>query len=300
MPTPLLIPGRRVFLGHVRRARLFTTRGLFAEQLAATPPRTEGPFYPDKLPLDTDNDLIIINDSVTPAVGEITHLTGRVLDASGSPVRNATVEIWQCDANQVYHHTGDNAAGLDKNFQGFGRFITGSTGAYYFRTIKPVPYPGRPAPHIHFKVKKGDRELLTTQMNIAGHPGNLVDGIASSGDLFDRELVQVEFKPVPGSKTGELSASTTRPGPTPDDSRLPAPAASAPLVGLNPDQFRQPLDPDSRRGRRCGYCVRGSDRCGGRTRDRGLSSRRAQPPGGGGRRAGRGGAVRPTTTSSTG
>ena len=42
---------------------------------------TEGPYYPDKLPLDTDNDLIIIKDSTTPAVGEITHLTGRVLTA---------------------------------------------------------------------------------------------------------------------------------------------------------------------------------------------------------------------------
>src|SRR5437773_1782338 len=80
----------------------FTTPGLFAEELLRTPALTEGPFYPDKLPLDTDNDLIIIGDHTTPAVGEITHLTGRVLDASGSPVKNATVEIWQCDANQVY------------------------------------------------------------------------------------------------------------------------------------------------------------------------------------------------------
>ena len=55
--------------------------------------------------------------------------------------------------------------------------MTGSTGEYYFRTIKPVPYPGRPAPHIHFKIKKGDRELLTTQFMITGLPGNKVDGI---------------------------------------------------------------------------------------------------------------------------
>ena len=181
MRSELFIPSRRVFLGAFGTA-LFTTPGLFADQLARTPEREEGPFYPDKLPLDTDNDLIIINDAITPAVGEITHLTGRVLDASGSPVRNALVEIWQCDANEVYLHTGDNAdRTLDKNFQGFGRFTTGSTGEYRFRTIKPVPYPGRPAPHIHFKVKKGDRELLTTQLNIAGHPGNKVDGVASGG-----------------------------------------------------------------------------------------------------------------------
>jgi protocatechuate 3,4-dioxygenase, beta subunit len=212
MSFHILRPSRRAFLGaFASSAAFFTTRGLFAEQLASTPSREEGPFYPDKLPLDTDNDLIIVSDSLTPAVGEITHLTGRVLDVTGSPIRNATVEIWQCDANQVYFHTGDSASKKDqqdKNFQGFGRFTTGSTGAYYFRTIKPVPYPGRPAPHIHFKVKKGGRELLTTQLNIAGHPGNEIDGIASGGlGLIDRELLRVDFKPFKGSKIGELAAN---------------------------------------------------------------------------------------------
>jgi protocatechuate 3,4-dioxygenase beta subunit len=204
---------RRAFVGTVATsAAFFTTRGLFAEQVAPapTPPREEGPFYPDRFPLDTDNDLIIVNDNLTPAVGEITHLTGRVLDASGSPVRSATVEIWQCDANAVYLHTADSGPGADRrdgNFQGFGRFVTDSTGGYRFRTIKPVPYPGRPAPHIHFKIKKGDRELLTTQLNIAGHPGNNVDRVATGGlSLFERELLQVEFRPIPSSKTGELAA----------------------------------------------------------------------------------------------
>jgi protocatechuate 3,4-dioxygenase beta subunit len=204
---------RRDFLGTLTAGTvLFTTRGAFAERLALTPTpeREEGPFYPDRLPLDTDNDLIIINDNLTPAVGTITHLTGRILDASGSPIRGATVEIWQCDANAVYVHTADSgpkAGQRDGNFQGFGRFLTGSTGAYRFRTIKPVPYPGRPAPHIHFMIKKGDRELLTTQLNIAGHPGNEIDGIATGGlTLFERELLQVDFTPVKDSKIGELAA----------------------------------------------------------------------------------------------
>jgi protocatechuate 3,4-dioxygenase, beta subunit len=206
------LPSRRAFLGMLTTgAAFFTTRGLFADELARTPSRTEGPFYPDRLPLDTDNDLIIIRDGITPAVGEITHLTGRILSASGSPIRDATIEIWQCDANQVYLHTGDSDQKKDqqdKNFQGFGRFTTGSTGEYRFRTIKPVPYPGRPAPHIHVKVKKGDRELLTTQINIAGHPGNAVDHVVTEGlGIFDRELLQTEFKPIKGSKIGELAAN---------------------------------------------------------------------------------------------
>src|SRR3954453_8684167 len=132
--------------------------GVFAEQLARTPPLTEGPFYPDKLPLDRDNDLIIVGDSTTPAVGEVTHLTGRVLDAGGAPGNDALVEIWQCDANGVYLAEGDRP-NRDGHFQGYGRFTTGSTGEYRFRTIKPVPYSGRPAPHIHYKIRKNNREL---------------------------------------------------------------------------------------------------------------------------------------------
>jgi len=209
MSTHLDLPSRRLILGAFGLS-LFTTRGLFAEQLDPTPSRTEGPFYPDKLPLDLDNDLIIINDSLTPAVGEITHLSGRVLTKGGSPVKDATVEIWQCDANEVYLNTRDSSRKprqLDRNFQGFGRFTTGSTGEYRFRTIKPVPYPGRPAPHIHFIVKKGDRPLLTSQINIAGHPGNLVDGVVQGGiSLYDRELLMTNFVPIPDSKTGEHSA----------------------------------------------------------------------------------------------
>jgi len=204
----LIRPSRRAFLGAFGTA-LFTTPGLFAENLFPTPPLTEGPFYPDKLPLDTDNDLIIVGDSLTPAIGEITHLTGRVLTPAGSPVKDAVVEIWQCDAKEVYLHTADSipkAAQRDKNFQGFGKFATSAKGEYRFRTIKPVPYPGRPAPHIHFKVKKGDRTLLTSQFFVRGHPGNDRDGIARVGNVIDRELVMVDFKPVKESKVGELSA----------------------------------------------------------------------------------------------
>jgi len=199
-------PSRRVFLGAAGVA-LFTTPGLFAEELIKTPPQTEGPFYPDKLPLDTDNDLIIVNDKITPAVGTITHLTGRVLDAKGNPVKNALVEIWQVDGKAVYLHTGDSGRKeRDTNFQGFGRFLTGAGGEYYFRTIKPVPYPGR-TPHIHFKIKRGGKELLTTQCYVKGDPGNERDGVLRGiRDAKARESVLVDFAPIKESKIGELSA----------------------------------------------------------------------------------------------
>lgn len=208
MSDSLILPQRRLFLGAaVAGATLFTTRGLFAEELMRTPAQTEGPFYPDKLPLDTDNDLLIVNDGITPGVGEITHLTGRVLDAEGKPVRNAAVEIWQVDGKGVYLHTGDrNRAARDGNFQGFGRFVTGSTGEYYFRTIKPVPYPGR-TPHIHFKVKHGGKELLTTQCYIKGEALNDRDGIFRSlRTPAARDALLVDFQPLKGSSIGELTA----------------------------------------------------------------------------------------------
>src|SRR2546430_4199874 len=95
---------------------LFAVPGAFAAELMRTPRQTAGPFYPDHLPLDTDNDLLIVNDSLTPAVGEITHLTGRILDAAGNPIRNAVVEIWQADANGVYLHSrSGNSDHRDRN-----------------------------------------------------------------------------------------------------------------------------------------------------------------------------------------
>jgi protocatechuate 3,4-dioxygenase, beta subunit len=210
MKSHILLPERRLFLaaGALALASPFyTVKGAFAEELTKTPRQTEGPFYPPKLPLDTDNDLIVINDSITPAVGEITHLSGKVLDAKGNPVKNAVVEIWQVDSKGSYlHPRSDNYKKRDTNFQGFGRFVTSSTGEYYFRTIKPVKYPGR-TPHIHFKIKKGAKSLLTTQLYVKGEKANERDGIwRSVRDAKARDSITVDFAKLKGSKTGELAA----------------------------------------------------------------------------------------------
>ncbi len=204
---------RRTFIRHAAVATgalalpsLWNTRGAFAEALSLTPRQMEGPFYPDRLPLDTDNDLLIVNDGITPAVGEITHLTGRILDANGDPLRNALVEIWQVDGHGVYLHTADTHAKRDANFQGFGRFLTGSTGEYYFRTVKPVPYPGR-TPHIHFKIKRPGQSEFVTQCYVKGDPQNERDGVFRGiRDAKARESVLADFKPIEKSKLGELEA----------------------------------------------------------------------------------------------
>ena len=191
----------------VSMTRFLSVPGLFAQELMLTAAQGEGPFYPDHLPLDTDNDLLIVNDSLTPAVGDITHLSGRILDARGDPIRNVLVEIWQVDSHGVYLHTdSDRAAGRDKHFQGFGRFMTGSTGEYYFRTLKPVPYAPRTS-HIHFAIKMKGRDKWTTQCYIKGEPQNERDNLFRRiRDPKARESVIVDFVPLPGSRIGELAA----------------------------------------------------------------------------------------------
>lgn len=205
---------RQLLHGVFAGAALLAAPGAFADALAQTrlltPAQTEGPFYPDKLPLDTDNDLIIVNDDVTPAVGEVTYVSGHILDAHGEPIRGALVEIWQCDSNGNYRHSrGANPqakTALDPHFQSFGRFLTGASGEYLFRTIKPVPYPGR-TPHIHYAVKIKGQPKFTTQCYIKGHPLNEKDGILRGiSDARQRESVIVRFEPIKNSKAGELAA----------------------------------------------------------------------------------------------
>jgi protocatechuate 3,4-dioxygenase beta subunit len=215
----IFAPNRRRFLQTLGAgAAFFTTPGLFAEvltdsrRLVRKPQLTEGPFYPDRMPLDTDNDLLIINDALTPAVGQITHVTGRVMTVSGQPLRNAYVEIWQCDSKTSYINTrGRNPGGVDGNFQGYGRFLTDSNGGYYFRTIKPVSYNlggVQRTAHIHFAISKNGQRIFTTQMMIKGWKDNAQDGILNGiRDPIQRDSILVDFVPVPGSKLGELSAN---------------------------------------------------------------------------------------------
>ena len=206
--APLRFEHRRNFLRQLALGTaLFAVPGAFAAELIRTPRQTEGPFYPDHLPLDTDNDLLIINDAITPAVGEITYLSGRILDSRGQPMRNVIVEIWQVDKNGAYLHSkSGNREKRDPNFQGFGRFLTGSSGEYLFRTIKPVPYPGR-TPHIHFAIKARGHEKFTTQCYIKGEPRNEKDGVYRNiVDPKARAAVAIDFAPIKASRIGELAA----------------------------------------------------------------------------------------------
>ena len=171
-----------------------------------TPAQTAGPFYPppNERPSDTDWDLVKVEGQVQEAGGEVMHLFGQVLTVHGAPVADALVEIWQCDVNGRYHHSGDSGEGrpLDNGFQGFGAVRTDAEGGYRFRTIRPVSYPGR-TPHIHARiVPSGGRELIT-QIYLLDAPGNQLDFIFRS--LGAARQAAASIDPVLGD-SGDLEA----------------------------------------------------------------------------------------------
>jgi protocatechuate 3,4-dioxygenase, beta subunit len=165
-----------------------------APALRATPSQTEGPFYPVAIPKDSDFDLLRNGDQGY-SKGQSTWVEGSISDMTGKPVAGALVEIWQCDHDGHYHHPGDGGR-ADPRFQGFGRVTVGADGSYRFRTMRPVAYGGR-TPHIHVKVKLGQRELLTTQLYVAGETGNARDFLWRSLSEADRAALTASF--VPGS-----------------------------------------------------------------------------------------------------
>jgi len=197
---------RRHFLAAMTAGgAFFSQRGAFAQALTLTPAQTEGPYYPDSLPLDQDNDLLIINDNITPGVGSVAWLSGRVLDRTGQPVRNALVEIWQADNVGSYIHSRGALNGArDGNFQGYGRFQTASDGLYLFRTIKPGLYPGR-VRHVHAKITLPGGRSLTTQLYVEGETGN--DSVLSGVPAAQRAAVIKPWTAMAGSAVGALAVN---------------------------------------------------------------------------------------------
>ncbi len=184
---------RRHLLGAVGSIATLAVMPAAAATLLPTPRQTEGPFYPLTLPLDADNDLVQVAGRAGRAAGRVLHLGGRVLGRDGRPVPGARIEIWQCDGFGVYHHPGDRGA-ADPNFQGFGATIASVDGAWRFRTIEPVAYPGR-TPHIHFKIAGPGFAPLTTQMYVAGQPLNERDALYRALDPEAQALVSVALSP---------------------------------------------------------------------------------------------------------
>jgi protocatechuate 3,4-dioxygenase beta subunit len=173
-----------------------------AREGTPTPAQTLGPFYPrspSQRPADIDPDLIVVNGTQVVTKGTPIYLTGRVLTRAGQPVERALVEIWQCDANAIYHHPdGGDESHRDPAFQGYGQTRTDEAGAFHFRTIKPVPYPGRTA-HIHVRVQSEGKGSLATQLYLPDEAGNEGDVIYRRLNAAERAQVALILKPTTAS-----------------------------------------------------------------------------------------------------
>ena len=167
-----------------------------------TPAQTLGPFYPRSAaerPADIDPDLIVVEGTRVLTKGLPLYLTGRVFARDGQPVGQALVEIWQCDANAIYHHPdGGDQAQRDPNFQGYGQTRTDANGSFHFRTIKPVPYPGRTA-HIHVRVLSERVGTLATQLYLPEESGNERDMIYKHLSAIERARVALNLRPTEGN-----------------------------------------------------------------------------------------------------
>jgi protocatechuate 3,4-dioxygenase, beta subunit len=208
----MLILTRRTLIVGAAASSLMSALPVHGQERVLTPEQTEGPFYPKDWSGDIDNDLVLVKGEAAQAIGKVTHVSGRILTPSGAPLPGAVVEIWQCDSNGRYLHSGDdgsffNRDARDKGFQGRGRMTTGEDGTYRFRTIKPVAYPGR-TPHIHFRVSGVEGELLTTQMYVADDPANESDGLYTSiRDDRARAAVTVRLSATNAIEEGALAGT---------------------------------------------------------------------------------------------
>jgi len=169
----MLVTRRHLVVGAAAVAGVSAAR---AQTLTATSAQDLGPFYPMLRPADHDADLTRVKGRKGIAAGHPIQVIGRIVDLHGNPIRNAEVELWQCNAAGRYDHPGDrgNPAALDPNFQGFARLATNRDGEFRFRSIKPKDYDtpiGRRTPHIHFDIR-GHSERLVTQMYFPGEPLN--------------------------------------------------------------------------------------------------------------------------------
>ncbi len=153
---------RRAFGGSViALGALAATRAVAAPAMTAE--SVMGPFYPTGYAGEDDFDLTMLKGRPARALGDVIEVSGRVLDRLGNPVSGAKIELWQANAMGRYAHVNDtSSAALDPNFQGVARLVTGPSGEWRIKTIRPNLY-GRRTRHIHFDVA-GRAHRLMAQM----------------------------------------------------------------------------------------------------------------------------------------
>jgi protocatechuate 3,4-dioxygenase, beta subunit len=195
--TPLLLVGPAMFSPRVASGQ--------QPSLVPTPSQTEGPFYPKTLPADRDADLTQVAGRPVKALGTVLYFSGRVLARDGRILPGTIVELWQCDNYGRYHHAGDDGVPRDDNFQGYGVATTDAEGRYAFKTIRPVPYTGRP-PHMHIRLRHANAPPLTTQLYIAGDVVG-ADGVLMASPRGTLAKLTMALAPAPGREAGALAGS---------------------------------------------------------------------------------------------
>jgi protocatechuate 3,4-dioxygenase beta subunit len=129
-----------------------------------------GPFYRPDAPLRTDM-------RIANAAGQKIILSGQVMHKDcKTPLKNACVELWHCDANGVY----DNESA---DFKYRAKAYCDEKGNYSFKTIFPVPYDvgdgnTRPA-HFHMMITAEGYQAMITQLYFTGDKYIAKDGSAS-------------------------------------------------------------------------------------------------------------------------
>ena len=167
---PAHVPGYKTSVTRSPRQALLSLQNSLSE--------VTGPVFGHNDLGPLDNDLIRNYAKTGDPIGERIIVNGRVLDESGRPIPNTLVEFWQANAGGRYRHKKDTyLAPIDPNFGGCGRTLSDAEGRYFFRTVKPGPYPWRnyvnswrPA-HIHFSIfGSGFVQRLISQMYFEGDP----------------------------------------------------------------------------------------------------------------------------------
>ena len=155
--------------------------------LVPTPRNALGPFYPDAKPADSDADLTQVAGQPARAQGTLLHVSGRVLDARGTPVPKARDRGVAGQYVRALHASRAMATARVRSIRdsrATAAWPAAADGSYRFVTIKPPPYSGR-TPHIHFIVAS-PRIKLTTQMFFEGEPLNERDFLYRNLDTAER------------------------------------------------------------------------------------------------------------------
>lgn len=200
----MALPRRRLLAGSAAGVVVGLALPALASSRRALARMTDGPFYPPRAWreawTDQDADLSRVQrgERALTAQGEHLGLEGTVVDSRGRLVDGTEVEIWQCDVFAHYRHPSTEPAQgkVDEGFQGFGATRSAGDGAYRFRTIRPVPYPGR-TPHIHVKLRHASFGELTTQLFVDGDAANDRDGLWRRLSADDRAALAMTLAPAP-------------------------------------------------------------------------------------------------------